>query len=67
MKYQAGQTVQLLDTSFKPVTSGVIRELNAEIFEYYVENTYPGSSTPEYVWIPQERLILQADIVNAAE
>lgn len=56
MKYQEGRTVILLDTTFKPVCSATIKNVNSETMQYEVEYSYPGSAKTETIWVVQERL-----------
>jgi hypothetical protein len=62
MKYQSGQTVTLLDTDYKPAGSAVIIKYEESSNKYEVGFKYPDNETTDLISVPEERLILLADI-----
>lgn len=64
MKYQIGQTVMLLDTEFKPAVNALIKDYSTETLKYLIEFRYSENSSPEQIWVPQERLSTALDILQ---
>ncbi len=64
MKYQSGQKVILLDTEFKPAGNAVICKYEETSHKYEVEFTYPGCQKADNISVPEERLIIQPEIIN---
>ncbi len=64
MKYQSGQKVILLDTEFKPAGNAVICKYEETSHKYEVEFIYPGSQKADNISVPEERLIIQPEVIN---
>jgi hypothetical protein len=64
MKFQTGQSVLLLDTSFKPAVNAIIKEIDTESGKYLIEFSFPVGAKPEQIWVPQERLSVLTDTVS---
>lgn len=62
MKYQSGQTVTVLDTEYKPAGNAVICHYLENSNRYEVDFTYPGNNKADKISVPEERLILLADM-----
>ena len=64
MKYQSGQTVTVLDTEYKPAGNAVICNYQENSNKYEVDFIYPGSKMADKISVPEERLILLAEIIH---
>ena len=64
MKYQEGQTVQLLNTEFKPVCHATVVHYDAESGKYEVRYHYPDPDNTDTINVPQERLMLLTGTTN---
>jgi hypothetical protein len=62
MKFSPGQQVIALDTDHKPAGSAIVQTYHPETKHYTVLFQYPGSSAPESIPIPQERVIIASQL-----
>jgi hypothetical protein len=64
MKFSPGQSVIVLDTTYKPAGAGIVQIYNPVAHQCTVLFQYPGSTTPESIPIPEYRLVAPSQIAN---
>lgn len=64
MKFQTGEAVVVIDTTNKPAGTGVIISYNPFTSYYKIKLTYYDLGRQEETEVPEQRLMLNTEIVN---